>query len=360
MKPFDHTDQFTKRGIPVFPLRPGTKKPAINAWPRNATTTAQIISSWRVSPARLNIGIPTGTASDLIVIDLDVKNGVNGLANWKALVAQHPPVPQTWEAETPSTGRHLYFRKPKDLTINSSAGTVLGPGIDVRGEGGYIVAPPSSLGAAGSYRWLVPPSACPVAPMPPWLVILLTIPPPPSSAFGGKTNPGSKRGRPLPTEYKGWRVKRIPQGYRDNAVHSHGSALRRYGCRREFIHQELNHLNENVCDPPLDPEDIERITRSCGKYRPETEFSTVTERARELLIRRLHDGPVRAERAYRLGLPHGISERMIKEAKKYFGDLIVARRISATGTGRGTGYWEWDLASNVQGDSIPICITVDV
>lgn len=344
MKPFDDASKYAQTGIPVFPVRPGGKTPALIGWQRLATTDSPTIAGWRSSPNVFNIGIPTGAVSKLVVIDLDVKNGVDGIANWHNLVASHSSVPTTWEAETPSGGKHLYFRPPPGIHIKGSAGK-LGPGIDVRGDGGLIVAPPSRLGH-GAYSWLVSPWNCGVAQMPPWLVRLLTQPPARPTAGGvgnRKTHP--TKGRQLPAEYKGWRVKTIPEGYRDEAIHSHGSALRRYGAHEQLIRDALNHLNETACEPPLPPDDIERIAGSAAKYRPERRFSTKIEKARELLLRRLHDGSVRAEEAYRLGGRHGIKKRTMRQARDYFGDLIRTRKVNQIGGSRGAGYWEWYLSS---------------
>jgi predicted P-loop ATPase len=103
-----------------------------------------------------------------VVIDLDRKNGIDGLESLRML----GEVPETLTAETGSGGLHLYFKHP-GLPIKNSAG-VLGPGIDVRGDGGYVVLPPSPHRSGGRYRWL---AEVPIADLPPWLLQALRAPP---------------------------------------------------------------------------------------------------------------------------------------------------------------------------------------
>lgn len=117
-------------------------------------------------PNGRNIGIPTG--SGLAVIDVDVKGGKPGPASLTKLQTENGVLPDTLTAVTASGGKHLLFRVDSD--VPNSAGTRLGPGLDVRGAGGFIVAPGSEV-AAGEYRWFASkgPGAAAIAPMPEWL-----------------------------------------------------------------------------------------------------------------------------------------------------------------------------------------------
>lgn len=91
---------------------------------------------------QVSFAIDTGR-SNLVVIDCDNKNGVEGVQNFLTLSMDNGDIPQTFTVETPNNGLHFYFKAPKDMKVKSSSGTVLGPGIDIRAEGGYIVAPGS-------------------------------------------------------------------------------------------------------------------------------------------------------------------------------------------------------------------------
>jgi hypothetical protein len=157
------------RGWQVFPLRPGTKIPALRDWEHQATADPERIrdlwtvrlrrDGWYVAKPR-NVGIACGP-SGLVVIDLDVakpdrtgwaerwlSRDINSGADVLTVLAARAgyPVPQTYVVVTPSGGRHLYLTAPAGVGLRSSAGR-LGPMIDIRGEGGYVVAAGSQLHA---------------------------------------------------------------------------------------------------------------------------------------------------------------------------------------------------------------------
>jgi len=170
-------------GWHVFPCAVGGKQPALRgSWEDRATTNADFIEMWwRLRP--YNIGIACGP-SGLAVIDLDVpRHGKatpggtcgqpTGLNTFLHLCSEHgQPVPVTFTVRTPSGGYHLYFT---DLgaSVRNSAGR-LGPLIDVRGAGGYVVAPASRTGGK-PYSVVVP---APPIPLPYWIAALLKRPRP--------------------------------------------------------------------------------------------------------------------------------------------------------------------------------------
>jgi putative DNA primase/helicase len=124
---------------------------------------------------RANIGAATGCKSRIWVLDIDI-GAACGDESLAKLEAEHGPLPLTIEASTPRGGRHLYWRwSTTGPEIRNSAGRV-GPGLDVRGEGGSIVLPPSVLSDGRGYRWIKNGVRAFVA-APPWLVAL-ALPPP--------------------------------------------------------------------------------------------------------------------------------------------------------------------------------------
>lgn len=123
-------------GLPVFPCD-AQKRPMTAHGFRDATRDAATIQRSFRNAAM--IGIPTGEASGFFVLDLDCKNGARGL-EW--LAAHEHRLPQTRRHRTRSGGVHLLFTMPTGRVIRNSASRV-GPGVDVRGTGGYIIAPPS-------------------------------------------------------------------------------------------------------------------------------------------------------------------------------------------------------------------------
>ena len=114
-----------------------------------------------------NVGIATGSESGFWVVEVDTKEGhdVDGGASLRALEEKHGPLPDTLTGQSPSGSIHRYFNWPADREIRN---TTIAPGVDVRGEGGMVIAPPSVRGN-GSYVWI---SNAAIADAPEWLVEL--------------------------------------------------------------------------------------------------------------------------------------------------------------------------------------------
>ncbi|MFF8634954.1 bifunctional DNA primase/polymerase [Streptomyces pilosus] len=186
------------RGWHVFPLRPGTKRPALHGektctrtgpcvaghrkWEQRATTDPdRIRSAWSRAP--FNVGIATGP-SGLVVVDLDVPKDKGssdapcGATTFGALCerAGHA-VPDTYRTRTASGGAHLYFTVPPGVCLSNTAGSV-GALVDTRAHGGYVVAAGSAT-PAGPYEALCAPVA---APLPGWLLSILRPAPKPIQA----------------------------------------------------------------------------------------------------------------------------------------------------------------------------------
>lgn len=129
-------------GKPVFPCK-RNKMPFTTHGFKDATTdTEQIKSWWQKWPDAL-LAMPTGDASGLLVLDVDLPHGPASLA---ALEAQHGPLQVTLEASTRSGGRHIYFQHVPGIGCSTGK---LGPGLDIRADGGYVIVPPSP-----GYSWV--------------------------------------------------------------------------------------------------------------------------------------------------------------------------------------------------------------
>ena len=124
------------RGLHVFPCRPRDKKPALWNGLKGATIDQNVIVGWW-SRTDFNIGLATGKRSGVFVVDID---GMKAETELTRLEARHGALPHTVESIT-ARGRHLFFAWPSRM-IRNSAGKIA-PGIDVRGDGGYVLAPPS-------------------------------------------------------------------------------------------------------------------------------------------------------------------------------------------------------------------------
>lgn len=172
--------------FPVWPMRDGAcgcgkpdcanpgKHPLGGLAPhglKDATTDTDRINRWWNQYPDANIGLATGAASGVFAVDIDPRH--NGADTWQDLEAAFGPIPDTVEQETGGGGRHILFKHVAGLGNSSGA---LGPGIDTRGEGGYILLPPSSHISGRRYEWEASshPGEVPLADMPTWLLERLT------------------------------------------------------------------------------------------------------------------------------------------------------------------------------------------
>jgi hypothetical protein len=133
---------------------------------RDATTNPSQVRVWWTRWPSANIGIPTGSASGLAVVDVDPRHGGDeGLAS---LVTKNGPIPETPESLTGGGGRHLLFSHRQGFRNSANR---LAQGVDTRGEGGYIVAPPSVHVSGRRYAWegSSDPAEMPLAELPDWL-----------------------------------------------------------------------------------------------------------------------------------------------------------------------------------------------
>ncbi|MBM7809407.1 bifunctional DNA primase/polymerase [Saccharothrix algeriensis] len=164
-----------ERGWPVIPLRPYGKAPAVRDWDRWATLDpARVRAWWERLP--YNVGIPC-RAAGLLVVDLD--RGVpHGRDAFAALARDHgaPDPVDTYTVATPGGGEHRYFRAP-DLPLPNTAGR-LGPHVDTRSAGGFVVASGSVRRTAAGPRLYEVVRDAPVADAPDWLVAALRPPAP--------------------------------------------------------------------------------------------------------------------------------------------------------------------------------------
>src|ERR1700758_4094114 len=123
------------RGLHIFPCAPMRKIPATARGCKDATTDTVAIQTWWQENPRYNLGIATGAISGIFVVDIDGDGDDDGEVELRKLTDQHGALPPTVEVIT-ARGRHLYFKHPAVL-VRNSAGKVA-PGIDVRGDGGFV------------------------------------------------------------------------------------------------------------------------------------------------------------------------------------------------------------------------------
>jgi hypothetical protein len=154
--------RYSADGLPVLPLQPRGKAPAVARGFYSATRNPETIKRlWRI--ADRNIGVPTGSTSGFWVLDVDP----GGEDEIGGLEANYGPLPATRTVITPRGGRHMWFQYTEP--VPSTAGRIA-PHVDTRGDGGYVVVPPSVT--ARAYSWSGDP-ACDLAVSPNWLIELV-------------------------------------------------------------------------------------------------------------------------------------------------------------------------------------------
>ena len=141
---------YAKRGWAVLPVQANGKAPLGKLVPHgflHATTNPKTLQQWWTIEPTANIGIRTGAISGLFVFDIDPRNGGN--QSLSTLEARYGRLPETLQALTGGGGRHLYFVHPGGC-LASHLGL---PGVDIKADGGYVVAPPSRHASGGIYSW---------------------------------------------------------------------------------------------------------------------------------------------------------------------------------------------------------------
>ncbi len=241
---------YAARGWRVFPLRsildgggcscrkecssPG-KHPLINAWQDKATTDPVQVEVWWGKWPTANVGIATGAGSGIVVVDVDPRHGGDGsLAKLD--------LPATYTVQTGGGGLHLYFQHPGREVRNSAS--EIAPGIDVRGDGGYVIAPPSNHASGGDYAILEDRD---LAPFP--------------AKFLGKgdaSEPGQKEAADFPEIVK--------EGSRNNFLASEAGKLRHLGLEADELFAKLLTINAARCEPPLGDDEVRRVAASIARY----------------------------------------------------------------------------------------------
>ena len=230
--------QLASRGLCVFPCRPRDKLPATEHGCRDATTDPDIIRRWWRSEPRYNIGCATGRVSGVFVVDID-----DAEAALRALEAKHGALPSTVEVIT-ARGRHIYFRMPC-MPVRNSAGKIA-PGIDVRGEGGYVLLPPSIHPSGRAYTWSVD-CAKTLAAAPGWLLDIVAE----GTDGNGKARPAS--------EWRALVAAGVDEGARDaTCAKLAGHLLRRF-IDPHVVLDLMQCWNATRCRPPLPEADVTRI-----------------------------------------------------------------------------------------------------
>jgi len=225
---------YADRGKLTFPCE--GKRPLTRRGFKDATTDPRMIHMWRSRWPLSNIGMPTGERSGVWVLDVDRPEALDELE------ARIGRLPATARVRTPRGGLHLYFRHVGGVT-NSPGG--LPAGIDVRGEGGYVLVPPSA-----GYSWE---DRSPAVEAPPELVELVR-------------EKGPKAEAKPPASTRAIAGEKFHEGQRNTAMFFEVLNLKDRDMPQPEALGEALAINAARCDPPLPEDEVVKIVKSAYRY----------------------------------------------------------------------------------------------
>jgi len=243
----DAAFEYLGRGWGIVPIESRSKRPLVRweEFQRHLPLEDDVRAWFRRWP-NANLGIVTGKISGLAVIDVDPRHG--GAEALAALESTYAPLPPTASVFTGGGGRHLYFSCPVEPLRSRVA---LAPGVDLRAEGGLVVAPPSIHSSGGRYRWerCDPPGKAPMPALPGWLDSLVR------SSSGGH-----------PVAWWRQRVHQpVAEGARNATLASLTGHLLWHGIDPEVALELLVCWNRVRCAPPLPEEEVARTVESIAR-----------------------------------------------------------------------------------------------
>jgi len=227
---------YARLGWKVFPC--GTdKKPLTKNGLKDATTNPKAIKEMYSQLAHPNIGIRTGKGSNLVVVDVDKRSG--GLETLQQLEAEYGKI-ETRRVRTGGGGLHLYFVYPKKGTVKSGAGKG-GRGIDIKADGGYVIAPPSVHQSGGRYKWI---DGEGVAELPDWLLKRIR---------GKAKSPKLQKGK-----------KVVSEGTRNSTLFDVCIKLAYKGLTQQQMISLAREENKTY-DPPMEEKEVRKLVENCWK-----------------------------------------------------------------------------------------------
>lgn len=239
---------YAARGWSVIPMQARGKRPLV-VWRefQQRIAGADEIDRWFRHWPDANLGIVTGRISGLVAVDVDARHG--GPDSVAELEALHGPLPATVEAATGGGGRHLYYAHPGQPVANRVG---LRPGIDLRGDGGCVVAPPSVHPSGRRYAWVAGRGPNELA-----------LAPPPVHFFGS-----SGFTQPLGHSRSHWRQlirEGIAEGQRNNTLASLTGHLLWREVDLEVVLELMLAWNRTHCRPPLPDEEVVQVVQSIAR-----------------------------------------------------------------------------------------------
>lgn len=248
----EHALDLVKRGFRVFPVKPGLKAPPLLVdWPKKASSDPETVRSYWAAVPDANVAIE---CSGMVVIDVDTRHG--GDESLSALEMKYG-LPKTLVTRTPTGGRHVFLRS--DIAVANSVNS-LGPGLDIRSTGGYVLAP-GSVVAAGVYKTE---TQAVIADAPAWLVDRLGSPIAKSAPADAVVDAPSE----LVERARQWLAGQLPaiEGLGGDAhTFKVACGLRDMGVSAEQAEALLGTWNA-TCSPPWSPDELGVKVRNAYNY----------------------------------------------------------------------------------------------
>lgn len=249
----DHALTYASMGLAVFPLWPKSKDPACAHGFKDATTDAEAIKrNWGGSRSQCNIGIATGSASGhLVVIDIDMDEdeGKDGYASLREWELENKDLPETWSVITGRGGLHLYFRASSHMPCTTNSKLA----VDIRGDGGYIIAPPSIHPNGSGYVWENDPEDFELAEVDDNVLAFMDY------VYDKKKSKGrAQRFKANPEQKKGGR---------NTSLFKMGASMRSQGNNDHAVACAMRAYNDGFSEP-LPSDEVERTIESVCSYEP--------------------------------------------------------------------------------------------
>lgn len=243
---YDAAIEYAKKGFAVFPLKYRDKVPLTRNGCKDATTDAAQIKAWWQKYPNANIGLATGSVSqNVFVIDLDIDEdrGIDGYHSLEDWQREHGDFPETWTAITGRGGYHLYYRG--NGRIKNRAEII--DGVDIRGNGGYVVAPPSIHKNGNRYEWEYSPDEFEIAKADNNVEYFLNH---------GDQKQGTAFTMP----------NIVAAGQRNQMLFRFACMMQAKGASDQSVFAATMAENESSCSPPLTEQEVRIIVSSATKY----------------------------------------------------------------------------------------------
>jgi len=252
----EYLDFYIKKNYKIFPCKQNDKKPLTLHGHKDASNLKEDIDMWWANYPDANIGLRTGRENKLVVIDVDTKNKAKGFESYLAIM-QEVGILTTLSVTTPSGGCHYYFEYPTGVDKIQSS-TNIRPGIDIRADGGYVVAPGSSID--GKFYEFT--NQEPIAEIPEKLLDII-------------------QGEPLKESRKSF--GKIQKGGRNEHIFRVSSKLRGDDVPYEIAEQEILEI-ASQCEPPYpENEALQCLKGAYKRYKPNPSNPTDVGNAERLI-----------------------------------------------------------------------------